>query len=142
MLLTAVSAIRESYGDDGVEVIHQAFKKRAAELGKDRSLKLRNRSLRAFCSALERGCAGTNQWHKVDDTDNRQAYRFTHCMWADVFKQLGAEGIGFWICEGDEPAVTAFNDQIGFKRTMTLMQGHDCCDHVYFVKEQIKTEND
>ena len=135
MLITAISAIRKNYGEEGVEVIHEAFKKRAVEIGKKRALKTQDKSLLAFCSSLEKGCGGTHKWHKVKSTKTCQAYRFTYCMWADVFKQLGVADIGFWICEGDEPVVTAFNDHIGFKRTMTLMEGDDCCDHVYFVKD-------
>ena len=93
-------------------------------------------SLRAFCSALEAGCTGTHEWIKVEDTDVRQAYRFTHCMWAEVFRELGAQEIGFWICEGDGPAAAAFNPAIGFHRTKTLIMGDDCCDHVYYLKDE------
>jgi len=55
-------------------------------------------------------------------------------MWADVFRELGAQDIGFWICEGDGPAVSAFNPAIGFHRTKTLMMGDDYCDHSYYLK--------
>ena len=51
-------------------------------------------------------------------------------MWADIFRSLGAEDIGLWICEGDGPAAAAFNPAIRLKRTKTLMEGDDCCDHV------------
>lgn len=136
MLVTAVRAIQEKYGDEGVETIHRAFMERAVQLGKDRARQGHGHSLRDFCSALEAGCAGTHEWVKVEDTDVRQAYRFTRCMWADVFRELAAQDIGFWICEGDGPAAAAFNPEIGFARTKTLMMGDDCCDHVYYLKDK------
>ncbi|MFC2012727.1 L-2-amino-thiazoline-4-carboxylic acid hydrolase [Chloroflexota bacterium] len=29
---------------------------------------------------------------------------------------------------------SAFNPDIGFQRTKTLMRGDDCCDHIYYLK--------
>jgi len=46
---------------------------------------------------------------------------------------LGAEDIGVWICEADGPIAAAFNPRIRFQRTKTLMEGNDCCDHVYYI---------
>ena len=138
MLVTAVRAIRETYGEEGVETIRRAFRERAVQIGRERARKTDAPSLRAFCSGLEAGCAGTHEWVKVEDTDIRQAYRFTRCMWAEVFRELGARDIGFWICEGDGPAAAAFNPSIGFHRTKTLMMGDDCCDHVYYLKDEAK----
>lgn len=37
-------------------------------------------------------------------------------------------------CEKSQTTVEAFNSEIGFSRTKTLMQGDDCCDHYYFKK--------
>jgi len=142
MLVTAVRTIREKYGDECVETIRQAFKERAVQIGREKAQNMNDHSLRAFCSALEASCAGTHEWIKLEDTDVRQAYRFTRCMWADVFRELGAEDIGFWICEGDGPAVAAFNPEIGFGRTKTLMMGDDCCNHVYYFKEAVAPNRD
>lgn len=92
-------------------------------------------TLPAFCAALEAGCTGTHEWLKLEDTDKRQVYRFTRCMWAEIFNELGAPGIGYWLCEGDAPISSAFNPVIGFQRSKTLMEGDDCCDHVFYMKE-------
>ena len=136
MLRTAVNAVGEEYGDEGVEIIHRAFIERTVKLGKEQAMKVQDNSLRSFCAALEKGCLGTHKFKKLEDSDTRQAYCFTSCMWADVYKELGAPEIGFWICEGDGPAAKASNPSIGFSRTKTLMQGDECCDHVYYVKNK------
>ena len=38
------------------------------------------------------------------------------------------------VCGGDPHMVAGFNPDMGFRRTKTLMQGDDCCDHYYFMK--------
>jgi len=134
-LVKAVRAIQAKYGDKGVEAIHQAFIEWAAERGRKMAREADARTLPAFCSALEAGCAGSQEWLKLEDTAKRQAYRFTRCMWAEVFAELEALDIGFWLCEGDSPMSSAFNPAIGFQRTKTLMEGDDCCDHIFYLKK-------
>ena len=133
MLSRAVDAVRSVYGDDAVDVIHEAFRKSAADRGAQRASSTRDRSLRAFCSAIDRGCHETHIWVKKENTDDRQAYCFTYCMWADVFRELGAEDVGYWICEGDGIGARAFNSSICFERTQTLMLGDACCNHTFFL---------
>ena len=135
-LVKAVRAIQAKYGDEGVEVIHQAFKEHAAERGRKMAREAKAGTLKAYCSALEAGCTGGNEWLKLEDTDKRQAYRFTRCIWAEIFNELGARDIGFWMCEGDEPMASAFNPAIGFQRTKTLMEGDDCCDHIFYLRNK------
>ncbi|MGI6207091.1 MAG: L-2-amino-thiazoline-4-carboxylic acid hydrolase [Anaerolineae bacterium] len=125
----AVRAIEAAYGQEGVEVIRRYDPPQPTTTSGDNSL-------RAYCQALEAGCRGSHEWEKLEDTETRQAYRFTRCLWAEVYRELDAADIGFWICEGDGPAAAAFNPAIRFSRTKTLMEGDDCCDHVYYVEEQ------
>ena len=136
LLVKSVRAIQEKYGDEGVEVIHNAFKEVATERGEKMAREASADTLKAFCAALEAGCAGSHDWRKIEDTDTRQAYRFTRCMQAEIFTELGATDIGFWLCEGDAPIASAFNPAIGFKRKKTLMEGHDCCDHVFYMEKE------
>lgn len=134
-LVKAVRAIQAKYGDEGVETIHRVFKEHAIERGRKMASEADARTLPAFCTALEAGCAGSHEWLKLEGTEKRQSYRFTRCMWAEIFNELGAPDIGFWWCEGDEPISSAFNPAIGFQRTKTLMEGDDCCDHIFYLKE-------
>lgn len=128
----AVRAVEREYGPEGREALRRDMARRASsprDTGADNSL-------RAFCTALEEGCRGSHEWEKLADSDTCQAYRFTRCMWAEIYRELGAADIGFWICEGDGPAAAAFNPEIRFRRTKTLMEGDDCCDHVYYTGEE------
>ena len=136
LLTRTVQAIQKKYGDEGVEVIHNAFKEVAEERGAKMAREANSSTLKAFCSGLEAGCAGSHEWEKIEDTDQRQAYRFTRCMQAEIFAELEAPDIGFWLCEGDAPMASTFNPAISFKRTKTLMEGHDCCDHIFYLGKE------
>ena len=136
LLVKTVRAIQAKYGDEGVETIHRAFKELAVERGRKMAQEENTPTLPAFCSALEAGCAGSHEWLKLKDTDRRQAYRVTRCMWAEIFPELDARDIGFWLCEGDEPMASTFNPAIGFQRSKTLMEGDDCCDHIFYLKNE------
>ena len=136
LLVKAVRAIQKKYGDEGVEAIHNAFNEVAVGRGEKMAREASASTLKDFCSALEAGCAGSHEWRKLEDTEKRQAYRFTRCMWAEIFAELDALDIGFWLCEGDAPMASAFNPAIGFRRTKTLMEGDDCCDHIFYLEKE------
>lgn len=134
-LVLAIQAVQATYGDAGVQTIRRAFAESWAETGRDRAKAAGDNSLRSLCSTLEQICIGSHEWTKLKDSDTRQAYRFTRCMWAEAFRELNAEDIGFWVlCQGDASMASSFNPMIGFSRTKTLMMGDDCCDHVYYLK--------
>jgi hypothetical protein len=92
--------------------------------------------LHKFCNELDKGCVGTHKWERIVDEPSRIGYRYTFCVWADIFNELGAPNLGYLLCAGDEPAVTAYNPDLGFHRTKVLMYGDDYCDHIFFVKGQ------
>lgn len=132
--VATVRAVEESHGPEAVEALRRSQLRRAVERAGE-SGRASPTDLRGFCRALEEGCRGSHEWVKLEDGERRQAYRFTRCMWADIYRSLDAADIGFWICEGDGPVAAAINPSIHFERTKTLMQGDDCCDHVYYVDE-------
>jgi hypothetical protein len=136
-LVLAVQAVQAVYGNAGVETIRRAFAESWTETGEEMAKTSDDNPLRFLCSALEQTCIGSHEWIKLEDSDTRQAYRFTRCMWAEAFRELKAQDVGFWVlCQGDASLASSFNPMIGFSRTKTLMMGDDCCDHVYYLKTQ------
>lgn len=91
--------------------------------------------LHELCEGVERGCAGTHRWDRVIDERDRIGYHFTGCMHARIFRELGEPELGFLFCAGDEPSVKAYNPGLGFRRTRTLMEGDEFCDHIYLVEK-------
>ncbi len=73
----------------------------------------------------------------VEKLNNGVQVYCTSCSFADVGKKInGAKWIRCLVCNGDPHIVEAFNPQIGLRVTKTLMQGDDCCDHFYFLKDE------
>lgn len=57
------------------------------------------------------------------------------CPLAGLYRMAGGEDWGYHLyCAADEKIVQAFNPDMGFERTKTLMQGYDSCDHFYYMK--------
>ena len=133
MLVRVIRLMEEHYGREVKEIIHDAIMKKAprpeSELGPPED------DLREFCEGLERGCTGSHTWERVIDKPDEVGYSFKSCLWAEIFNELDATDIGWWLCEGDEPAVRAYHPELGFRRTKTLMEGHDECDHVFLVEK-------
>jgi hypothetical protein len=65
---------------------------------------------------------------------NEAKFCVTKCSLYDQAKLEGAEKWYYHLlCLTDEPTAVGFNRSFKFSRTMTLMQGHQCCDHCYNV---------
>ena len=72
----------------------------------------------------------------VEHSDKGVQMKCTVCPFAALYKNLGGAEWGYHLyCAADEYLVEGFNPAIGFNRTKTLMEGHDCCDHFYFMKD-------
>ncbi len=57
----------------------------------------------------------------------------TRCPLSDQAHKVGATKWGYHLyCATDPHIVAGFNPKIGFRRTKTLMEGDDCCDHFYY----------
>jgi len=71
----------------------------------------------------------------IEDTEKAVSWKLTECLHATIFRENDAADIGYaTLCHGDDAWVTAYNPNIKFYRTKTLMEGHDCCDHRYVLK--------
>ena len=92
--------------------------------------------LHELCEKVEEGCAGTHRWERVIDEPDRVGYHFKDCMHARIFRELGEPELGFLMCAGDEPYVRSYNPGLGFRRTKTLMEGDEVCDHIYLVEKK------
>jgi hypothetical protein len=63
---------------------------------------------------------------------NKLKFNVTECLWAKTFQDMGEQELGYVICCKPDFAMSeAVNPKIKLKRTKTLMQGDECCDHVW-----------
>jgi hypothetical protein len=133
MAVRILRALEAHYGAEAKEVAHNVFgvsrPRPPQELGAP------EKDLHDYLDRLEQACAGSHEWEKVVEEPDRIEYRFTRCMWAEIFSELGAADIGSWICEGDDPGVHAYNPRLRCRLTRTLMKGDSCCDHCFYVQQ-------
>jgi predicted ArsR family transcriptional regulator len=65
--------------------------------------------------------------------------KVTRCPVAEIAKAQQLEKWGFiFHCMGDESICEGYNPEIGMKRTKTLMEGDEYCDHLYYYRERSK----
>lgn len=126
-------AMEERFGPEAREVVRDMARNRKATPRPDAGEP--EADLREFCARLDEGCAGSHQWERVIDERDCIGYRFSRCMWAEIYRELGEPELGLVICAGDEPAVKSYNPKLGFKRTKVLMRGDQECDHVFHVEK-------
>jgi predicted ArsR family transcriptional regulator len=71
---------------------------------------------------------------------NEQGYQLTvtRCPVAEIARTLKLEKWGFiFHCMGDESICEGYNSAIGMRRTKTLMEGDEYCNHFYYYKEKM-----
>jgi len=80
--------------------------------------------------------AGAMTFTVPESTDRAFRLHVTECLWAKTFIDAKAGDLGYAaVCFGDYPSARAFNPRLELVRTKTLMQGDDCCDHRYVLKD-------
>jgi hypothetical protein len=71
-----------------------------------------------------------------EETPTKLTLRVSECLWAKVFKEMKATDLGYVLnCQPDFAYVKACHPNIKLKRTKTLMQGDDYCDHTFYWEE-------
>lgn len=88
-------------------------------------------------NSLDHLSKGTGQWSAggalkrdvLEKTDSKYNYNIVTCKYANMYKELGLEELGFiFSCGRDGKMFGGFNRDIKFERTQTIMQGAEYCD--------------
>jgi hypothetical protein len=78
----------------------------------------------------------THTFKVITRTDEQLELRVTQCFYADVMRKSDAAQIGdVFYCAYDHGFCKGLNSDIKFTRTKTLMQGNECCNHIYELKK-------
>ena len=97
----------------------------------------------SFQDWVQRHEDGTSMWThaNIDEpsvvTENTRTCNTIGCLWADTWREWGAEDIGYLICCGpDFATIPAQHPNLRLERTKTCMQGDDCCDFKFIWEEK------
>jgi len=95
----------------------------------------RKNPVTSFHEWVQRHEDGTSLWThaNIDEpstvTENTRTCNTVGCLWADTWREWGAEDIGYLVCcAADFALLPAQHPNLRLERTKTLMQGDDCCD--------------
>jgi hypothetical protein len=127
-------AMEKRFGPEAREVVQQMAKEQ--EFPPEDEFGLPNEDLWKFCKMIDQAAAGSHRWERQIEEPERIGYQFSRCMYAEILRELGELDLGMVICARDGPWVKSYNPQLGFRRTKTLMEGDECCDHIFEVEGQ------
>ncbi|PKO14597.1 MAG: hypothetical protein CVU39_14060 [Chloroflexi bacterium HGW-Chloroflexi-10] len=132
--LTLLSALQNKFGPEVAQVVEQencALVCRTYLAGSTGT-----GSIEALINLLWEPLRTKGYEFSVTHSEDGVQMKCTACPWARLYRNLGGADWGYRLyCAVDEDLVKGFNSQIGFKRTKTLMEGDEYCDHFYYMKE-------
>ena len=130
-----LNALKEKFGDEvadtveaaNAEVYRKAFEAIAGAAG--------DASPTALVQTLWEPLRAQRYEFAVEAKDMGLQITCTRCPLATLYRDLGGWEWGFRLyCSADYAVAEGFNPKIRLRRTKTLMEGHDCCDHFYYLK--------
>ena len=123
-----------SLGEEkGAEVFREFIFNRTESAWKETAaLCIDDNSLEGFVKLFWGPLKQSLQYEEAWDGDEQVQFKVTRCTVCEACKKAGLTDIGYHVyCMTDPAVVSGINPEIQFKRTHTLMQGDDYCDHCY-----------
>jgi hypothetical protein len=127
-----LNEMEKRFGPEVREVVQQMAKEQV--FPPEDEFSLPNEDLSKFCTMIDHAAAGSHRWERVIEEQERIGYQFSRCMYAEILNELGEPGLGMVICARDGPWVKSYNPKLSFRRTKTLMEGDEMCDHIFLVE--------
>lgn len=67
------------------------------------------------------------------ESETELSLNVSRCLFVEVFKELDSVELGYMmVCNPDHAYAHASHPKIKLRRSMTLMEGHVCCDHTWY----------
>ena len=130
----------DTYGEHGKEVVKQAVWKFGTNRGLSIKKEVLEKGLEVNFETFEEfyDIPLNGAWDaksEITDTFLREVTRY--CPYADVWKKLGGEELGYIYCEQDIALAKAFNENIVFDRPSNIMDsGDSVCEMILRVKNE------
>lgn len=132
-----LDALKQVFGEQVVDIVLAARAKKTEKNWRDIALNHGRNDIKGLEQTLWTWVADAGFEFTVTETDEGTQFRVTRCPIADMAHELQAADWGYVCYCADDPHIVAgFNPAMGFRRTKTLMEGHDCCDHFYYMRPE------
>jgi predicted ArsR family transcriptional regulator len=135
-LIPTMKVLSEDMGQDALdEMLKKATSEAVRRIIAERGINSPDNNLSAFSRIFEKPSHilenGSN-YEIVENSESVFELRVSECLWAKVFRDADAARIGYsYICFADYAMAQAFNPRIVMRRSKTLMQGDNFCNHRY-----------
>jgi predicted ArsR family transcriptional regulator len=130
-----IRSLKEKFGDEVYETIAKQNGEKAFAEWKGISEKNGNNSIEELIKLLWEPLKNEGWEYEMEKTESGFQFKCTRCGLFDLAKHFGITDEAFYMfCKSDPYIAEGFNSKIGLKMTKTLMEGHDCCDHFYYMK--------
>ena len=132
-----LAALRERLGDEVLSVAEQHTGAAARQGWSRLAARHGSNSIADLVKLLWEPLTAQGLEYTSEESDGGLKMTCTKCPLHELAKEIGHAEIVYALTCGTDPyMVEGFNAKMGFRRTKTLMQGHDCCDHFYYMKEE------
>lgn len=131
-----IKHLSAKYGKEVINEARKAFIDSMVNDARKAYLNKADKSLKSYLDWLLSGLTEGHEYEIVESKEDSVKFKFTRCPWADYFRKIGQPEIGKFFCLADEPLAKAFNEKINFKRTKTIMDGDEYCDHHYYMDSE------
>ena len=138
--LEILKRLRERFGEEVIEIassarlaVHKKWMEKLSKSKSGRPSEIFKHSAFSVTSAEE----NVLEYEVLEDSDEKFAVKITKCKYADFYIEKGEPEIGYLMhCALDFGETEAFSSDIIVKRTKTLMQRDNYCDHCYELKSR------
>lgn len=138
--LQVLEALRERFGDEVIEIVEKTTGKNTKDGFASLAVQKGSNSIEDLISVLWAPAITFGMAYTSESTVDGVQMKCTKCAWHEYMKavdklapELNALKWGYHLyCITDPYICEGFNANIGFNRTSTLMEGHECCDHSYY----------
>ena len=126
-----IKAFMKKFGrEETIAVASEVILNLAEESGQQLAERCGGNSLEHLSNGTgQRSAGGALKRDVLEKTNSKYNYNIVRCKYAEMYKELGLEELGFiFSCGRDGKMFGGFNPNIKFERTQTIMQGADYCD--------------
>ena len=132
-------ALQQVWGDQVIEIISAARGQKVEAEWRAIAREHGRNDIEGLKETLWKWVAAAGFEYAVTATPEGTQFCVTKCPLAEMARAAGVPEWGYICYCADDPHIVAgFNAAIGFRRTKTLMEGHDSCDHLYYMKGKPK----
>jgi hypothetical protein len=134
--IPAMKVLAEDMGQHALEMtLRKSTSEAVRRIITERFKNSTDNSLTAFARIFEKPnhiLEHAANYEIVENNGHVLELKVSECLWAKVFRDADAAGIGYaYICFADYATAQAFNPGIVLHRSKTIMQGDTYCDHRY-----------